>query len=58
MSRISQLSYAEAEQVARERVRRHLEDRKRASSKKGAFKTRNSNKSYEKGRRVMNDFEL
>jgi len=58
MSRMSQLSYAEAEQRARERVRRHLEDRKRASGKKGAFKTRNSNKSYAKGKRVMNDFGL
>jgi RIO kinase 2 len=58
MSRISQLSYAEAEQRARERVRRHLDDRKKASSKKGAFKTRNSNKSYAKGKRVMNDFDL
>eukprot|EP00584_Thalassiosira_punctigera_P011486 CAMPEP_0172568708 /NCGR_PEP_ID=MMETSP1067-20121228/120837_1 /TAXON_ID=265564 ORGANISM="Thalassiosira punctigera, Strain Tpunct2005C2" /NCGR_SAMPLE_ID=MMETSP1067 /ASSEMBLY_ACC=CAM_ASM_000444 /LENGTH=598 /DNA_ID=CAMNT_0013360371 /DNA_START=53 /DNA_END=1849 /DNA_ORIENTATION=- len=58
MSRMSQLSHAEAEQRARERVRRHLEDRKRASGKKGAFKTRNSNKSYAKGKRVMNDFGL
>jgi hypothetical protein len=58
MSRISTLSYAEAEQVARERVRRHLEDRKRASGKKGAFKTRNSNKSYSKGKRVITDFGL
>lgn len=58
MSRVSQLSYAEAEQRARERVRRHLEDRKKASGKKGAFKTRNSNKSYSKGKRVMKDFDL
>ena len=58
MSRISQLSYAEVEQRARERVRRHLEDRKRASGKKGAFKTRNSNKSYSKGKRVITDFGL
>jgi RIO kinase 2 len=56
MSKISQLSYAEAEQRARERVRRHLEDRKRASGKKGAFKTRNSNKSFSKGKRVITDF--
>ena len=58
MSRVSTISYAEAEERARERVRRHLEDRKRASGRKGAFKTRNSNKSYAKGRRVMNDFGL
>ncbi|KAL3808186.1 hypothetical protein ACHAXA_009541 [Cyclostephanos tholiformis] len=58
MSRISQLSFAEAEQRARERVRRHLDDRKRASGKKGAFKTRNSNKSFSKGKRVITDFGL
>lgn len=58
MSRISQRSQAEVEQVARERVRRHLEERKKASGKKGAFKTRNSNKSYAKGKRILNDFEL
>ena len=58
MSRVSTISYAEAEAVARERVKRHLEERKRASTKKGAFKTRNNNKSYSKGKRVMNDFGL
>ncbi|KAL7467808.1 hypothetical protein ACHAXS_008044, partial [Conticribra weissflogii] len=58
MSRVSQLSYAEAEQRARERVRRHLEENKRKSSRKGAFKTRNSNKSFVKGKRVVNDFGL
>ena len=58
VSRVSTISYAEAEERARERVRRHLEDRKRASGRKGAFKTRNSNKSYAKGKRVMNDFGL
>jgi len=58
MSRMSQLSFAEAEQRARERVRRHLEDRKRASGKRGAFKTRNSNKSFSKGKHVVADFGL
>ena len=58
MSRVSTISYTEAEQRARERVRRHLEDRKRASGRKGAFKTRNSNKSFVKGKRVMNDITL
>ena len=55
---MSQLSYAEAEQRARERVRRHLEENKRKSGRKGAFKSRNSNKSYSKGKRVMNDFGI
>lgn len=54
----SQMSYAEAEQRARERVKRHLEENKRKSGKKGAFKSRNSNKSYSKGKRVMNDFGI
>ncbi len=58
MSRMSQLSHAEVEHIARERVKKHLEDRKRASSRKGAFKSRNSNKSYSKGKRVMNDFGI
>lgn len=58
MSRMSQLSHAEVEHIARERVRKDLEDRKRASGRKGAFKTRNSNKSFVKGKRVMNDFGL
>ena len=57
MSRVS-LSYAEAEDRARERVKQHLADRKRASTRKGAFKTRNSSKSYSKGKRVMNDITL
>ena len=48
MSRMSQLSHAEVEHIARERVKKHLEDRKRASGRKGAFKSRNSNKSYSK----------
>ena len=58
MSRMSQLSHAEVEHIARERVKKHLEDRKRASGRKGAFKSRNSNKSYSKGKRVMNDFGI
>ena len=52
---LSQLSYAEAEQRARERVKRHMEENKRRAGKKGAFKSRNKNKTYVKGKRVMND---
>ena len=55
MSRISTISYAEAEERARERVKLHLEARKKAGGRKGAFKTRNKNKTYVKGKRVMND---
>jgi hypothetical protein len=52
---LSQISYAEAEQRARERVKRHMEENKRKAGKKGAFKSRNKNKTYVKGKRVMND---
>jgi RIO kinase 2 len=52
---LSQLSYAEAEQRARERVKKHLEENKRKAGKKGAFKSRNKNKTYVKGKRVMSD---
>ena len=55
---MSQLSYTKVEQRASERVRRHLEEKKKAAGRKGAFKTRNSNKSYVKGRRILNDFGL
>lgn len=58
ISGVSRLSHADAEKLARERVRRHMEDRKRAGQKKGAFRTRNNNKSYSKGKRVLNDFGL
>ena len=52
---LSQISYAEAEQRARERVKRQIEENKRKAGKKGAFKSRNKNKTYVKGKRVMND---
>lgn len=55
ISGLSTLSYAEAEQRARERVKRHMEENKRKAGKKGAFKSRNKNKTYVKGKRVMND---
>jgi RIO kinase 2 len=55
ISGLSTLSYAEAELRARERVKRQLEENKRKAGKKGAFKSRNKNKTYVKGKRVMND---
>lgn len=55
ISGMSTLSYAEAELRARERVKRQLEENKRKAGKKGAFKSRNKNKTYVKGKRVMND---
>ena len=48
-------SRAAAEETARARVRRQLGDRKKKNGRKGAFGSRNSNKTYVKGKRVMND---
>jgi hypothetical protein len=48
-------SLAIAEEKARARVRRQLDEQKRKNGKKGAFRSRNSNKTYVKGKRVMND---
>jgi len=51
-------SYAINEQKARERVRRHLADRKKAKNTRGAFKAKNSNKTFVKGKRGFQDFGL
>lgn len=48
-------SRAAAEEKARARVRRQLEDAKKKRGKQGAFRSKNSNKTYVKGKRVMND---
>eukprot|EP00551_Chaetoceros_affinis_P012713 CAMPEP_0203664112 /NCGR_PEP_ID=MMETSP0090-20130426/1584_1 /ASSEMBLY_ACC=CAM_ASM_001088 /TAXON_ID=426623 /ORGANISM="Chaetoceros affinis, Strain CCMP159" /LENGTH=579 /DNA_ID=CAMNT_0050527233 /DNA_START=163 /DNA_END=1899 /DNA_ORIENTATION=- len=44
-------SYAEAEAKARERVRRHFQEQKKAKMRKGAYRSRNNNKSFDKGKR-------
>lgn len=49
------MSRRELEEEARARVRAHLESQKKKSRQKGAFRTRNSNKSYSKGKRVYSD---
>lgn len=51
-------SYAVAEAKARERVRRHLQEMKKMKGKKGAFKKKNSNKTFVKGKRGFQDFGL
>jgi len=53
-----QRKWALAEEKARERVRRHLEDKKKSMRKRGAFRSRNSNKTYVKGKRIMNDLDF
>lgn len=50
-----QRRWERAERTARERVRRHLEQNKLQAKKKGAFRAKNSNKTFVKGRRVAND---
>jgi len=49
-------SRAVAEEEARRRVKQHLEERKKKNSKKGAFRSRNNNKTFIKGKRVYDDF--
>lgn len=52
---LTRLSRAELEQQVRQRVQKQLEDQKRKAKKQGAFRKRNSNKTYVKGKRVMSD---
>ncbi len=51
-------SYAMAEGKARERVRRHIQEMKKVKGRKGAFKKKNSNKTFIKGKRGFQDFGL
>ncbi|KAL7558038.1 hypothetical protein ACA910_009230 [Epithemia clementina (nom. ined.)] len=43
------------EMEARNRVRKQIEEQKRKSRKSGAFRAKNSNKSYVKGKRILKD---
>ena len=52
---VTRQTWAEAEQKAKARVQKHLNDAKKKGRRKGAFKSKNSNKSYEKGKRVYSD---
>jgi RIO kinase 2 len=52
---LTRLSRAELEEKVRQRVQKQLEDQKRKARKQGAFRKRNSNKTYVKGKRVMSD---
>jgi RIO kinase 2 len=55
-SAVTRQTWVEAEQKAKARVQKHLNDAKRKGRVgKGAFKSKNSNKSYEKGKRVYSD---
>lgn len=52
---LASLSRSELEEQAKARVRAHLEAEKKKNRQKGAFRKRNSNKSYSKGKRVYSD---
>jgi hypothetical protein len=56
MTIITEQSRAQAEDKARTRVRQHLEERKKKSGRKNAFRATNSNKTFFKGKRVFEDF--
>jgi RIO kinase 2 len=55
---IDALEREKLEEKAKARVRRQLEEQKKKGQRKGAFRSRNSNKSYVKGKRVMQDFAI
>mmetsp|Transcript_24672 Transcript_24672/g.35405 ORF Transcript_24672/g.35405 Transcript_24672/m.35405 type:complete len:537 (+) Transcript_24672:91-1701(+) len=46
---------ADATEQAKMRLRRYMEDEKRRKKKQGAFRTRNTNKTYVKGKKTMKD---
>ena len=46
------------EKKAKARVRKQIDEQKKKGRRKGAFRSGNSNKSYVKGKRVMQDFGL
>ena len=54
----SRMDRSQIEEIAKARVRKQLEERKKRAKKQGAFRKGNSNKTYVKGRRVVEDFGL
>ena len=54
-SELSNLSHRELQDQAKARVQAHLESQKKKNRQRGAFRKRNSNKSYSKGKRVYSD---
>lgn len=55
---LANLNRAQLQEQARLRVQQQLDSQKRKSRQKGAFRRKNSNKSYSKGKRVFQDIEL
>lgn len=52
---LQSLTRSKLEEIAKERVRRQLDEQRRKSRKKGAFRKGNSNKSFVKGKRVFSE---
>ena len=57
-SQLANLSRAQLEQQARLRVQLHLDKQKKINRQRGAFRKRNTNKTYIKGKRVYDDDDL
>lgn len=55
---LANLSRSELQEQAKARVQVHLESQKKKNRQRGAFRKRNSNKSYSKGKRVYSDNEF
>ena len=53
---LADLNRDELQERARQRVKQQLETQKKKGRQRGAFRKRNSNKSYLKGKRVYSDF--
>jgi len=52
---LQSLTRSKLEEIAKERVRRQMDEQRRKSRKKGAFRKGNSNKSFVKGKRVFSE---
>jgi RIO kinase 2 len=55
MSELQAMTREQLSEVAKDRVRRQLDEQRRKSRQRGAFRRRNVNKSYVKGKRVLTD---
>jgi len=55
---LTEMNRQQLQEQARLRVQQHLDARKKKDRSRGAFHKRNSNKSYEKGKRVFQDIGL
>ena len=52
---VTRQTRALAEEKAKAQVQKHLKDAKKKGGRKGAFKSKNKNKAYEKGRRIYTE---